>query len=453
VHDAQEGARIAQALTAPGDDADPAAVQHEVGIAWQTDEHFAQPSVDDEVEHVLFFLTNVIYKVVPQLYTSLESAFSQTSGDSAIVMPTRMLRFASWVGGDMDGNPNVDASTIRNTLNHHRMRILELYETELHDVFEHLSHSRHYVTPSHALVARLTLYTESNAERIEEVDDAAPQRYLDMPYRNYLWQLWRRIKVTHNASHNRYTTAEQFVDDLEILHDSLCGHGGTGAPLVLDLIRRIGTFGFHLATLDVRQDSAVHRDALGEALGRENFSSLPADERLQLLHDALTAPIDVRPVVPHTKERDTARRLERSLNVMRAVLEVAAATAQAQAQLVLTSLALHNTLMMSLPCHAMPYLARAAGLCDDNDDVPLDAAPCSRSSMTWSAPGELSLHCLLIRYTLNTLTVVLISSWSCSAIPTAARIPASPHHAGPYTPRKKTSLQRSVQTQSEVRST
>ena len=108
-------------------------MEHEVGIAWQTDEHFAQPSVDDEVEHVLFFLTNVIYEVVPLLYERLQEALNSVYGDGAVTVPARMLRFASWVGGDMDGNPNVDATTIRATLNHHRIRILELYEAGLRE--------------------------------------------------------------------------------------------------------------------------------------------------------------------------------------------------------------------------------------------------------------------------------------------------------------------------------
>ena len=102
-----------------------AVVEHEVGIAWQTDEHFTQPSVDDEVEHVLFFLTDVIYGVIPDLYSKLRSALDSSFGEGTVDIPPCILHFASWVGGDMDGNPNVDATTIRATLNHHRERILE----------------------------------------------------------------------------------------------------------------------------------------------------------------------------------------------------------------------------------------------------------------------------------------------------------------------------------------
>jgi phosphoenolpyruvate carboxylase len=355
--------RIAQALTGPGDIADLSVIEHEMGIAWQTDEHFAQPSVDDEVEHVLFFLTTVIYKVVPSLYARLEAALNHTYGHGAVALPTRMLRFASWVGGDMDGNPNVDASTIRDTLNHHRMRVLMLYEAELHELFEHLSHSQLYVTPSEVLTERLAQYTDAATEQ-----DAAPPRYGQMPYRNYVWQLWRRIKATQNAGAACYTAPAQFIADLEVLQASLQGHGDTGGGLVLDLIRRVHTFGFHLATLDVRQDSAVHREAVAQALARADFPLLPASARLQVLHEALNAPIKVRPLASDPQARGTA--LERSLNVMRAIRECRASHGEAAIGGYIISMAENPDDVL-----AVLYLARAAGLCDDNMNVPLDVAP------------------------------------------------------------------------------
>ncbi|HLM53871.1 MAG TPA: phosphoenolpyruvate carboxylase, partial [Pseudoxanthomonas sp.] len=83
--------------------------------AWQTSDYSpVRPSVDDEREHVGFYLTEVLYRVIPVLYETLETAFVDTYGQ-APELP-RMLRFGTWVGGDMDGNPNVDAGTIADTL-------------------------------------------------------------------------------------------------------------------------------------------------------------------------------------------------------------------------------------------------------------------------------------------------------------------------------------------------
>ena len=85
---------------------------------WQTDENPSeQMTVADELEHVLFFMTDVLYKAMPPFYEDLENAATRVYGDegSQLQVP-QMIRFASWVGGDMDGNPNVNAKTIRSTL-------------------------------------------------------------------------------------------------------------------------------------------------------------------------------------------------------------------------------------------------------------------------------------------------------------------------------------------------
>ncbi len=351
--------RIAAALTVPGLRADLDTVAAEMGIAWQTDEHFDQPTVDDEVEHVLFFLTSVIYHVVPELYRRLERALATSRGAGAVRVPDRMLRFASWVGGDMDGNPNVDASTIRATLEHHRDRVLALYRGELRELFEHLSHSERYVTPSEALRARL-------AERsIEHGGDAPPERYGEMPYRNYVWQLWQRLGATREGGAGSYAGPGELLDDLQVLHESLATHGGTGADRVEDLVRRVRTFGFHLATLDVRQDSSVHRAAVGEALGRADFPTLTGEERSALLHEAL-AQAPPEPAAQMTAGGD----LQRSLNVMRAIGECRESHGEAAVGGCIISMAEGADDVL-----AVLYLARLAGLADDVGTVPLDLAP------------------------------------------------------------------------------
>ena len=100
---------------------------------WQTDEHPSeQMTVADELEHVLFFVTDVLYRAIPPFYEDIESAITRIYGDDGkhIEIPT-ILRFGSWVGGDMDGNPNVGAKTIRETLARQRSLILDLYYSEL----------------------------------------------------------------------------------------------------------------------------------------------------------------------------------------------------------------------------------------------------------------------------------------------------------------------------------
>ena len=351
--------RIAEALLAPGARARLDGVAHEVGVAWHTDEHFAQPTVDDEVEHVLFFLTSVIYKVLPELHARLRTALDEAYGAGRVPLPARMLRFASWVGGDMDGNPNVDAATIRATLDHHRERALEIYRRELGGLFEHLSHSHRYVTPTPELLARLQALAAENTGDGEQ----APERYRDMPYRIYVWQLWRKLGATR-AGGNGYAGPRDFIADLERLVASLETHGATGARPVHDLLLRVRTFGFHLATLDVRQDSAVHRDAVGEALGRDDFPSLPANERLALLHEALAAP-----ALPSPSPA-AGGALDRSLSVMRAIAECRASHGEDAVGGYIISMAEDADDVL-----AVLWLARLAGLADAAGRVPLDTAP------------------------------------------------------------------------------
>jgi phosphoenolpyruvate carboxylase len=351
--------RIAEALTERGTVANLDAIEHELGVAWHTDEHFAQPSVDDEVEHVLFFLTSVIYRVLPLLYHRLRAALASAYGDHAPEPPLRMLRFASWVGGDMDGNPRVDADTIRSTLSHHRARALSLYRRELRELFEHLSHSERYVTPAPALrerLANLAAEGDGGAER-------PPERYRDMPYRVYVWLLWRKLGATIAEGDDGYTGPGAFLADLELLDRSLASHGGTGRAPLADLMLRVRAFGFHLATLDVRQDSAEHREAVGEALGRDDFPALEPPARLALLHEALGGQ------QPAPAPR-AGGALDRSLAVMRAIGECRASHGDDAIGGYIISMAEDADDVL-----AVLLLARLAGLTDADGRVLVDTAP------------------------------------------------------------------------------
>ena len=96
---------------------------------WQTAEHPSeQMTVADELEHVLFFVTDVLYRSMPPFYEDLRSAIGRIYGDEGkhVEIPN-LVNFGSWVGGDMDGNPNVNAKTIRATMARQRALILDLY--------------------------------------------------------------------------------------------------------------------------------------------------------------------------------------------------------------------------------------------------------------------------------------------------------------------------------------
>ena len=118
-------------------------VRTELTTAWQTaDNSRERLTVADEREHVLFFLVEVIYEIIPAFYEEVETALIRTFGEDARgVRAPPMLRFGSWVGGDMDGHPDVHAKTIRESCARHHQLIVNRYYLEAQKLAERLSQS------------------------------------------------------------------------------------------------------------------------------------------------------------------------------------------------------------------------------------------------------------------------------------------------------------------------
>lgn len=254
---------------------------------WQTDEHPSeQMTVADELEHVLFFVTDVLYRAIPPFYEDIESALSRIYGDDGekISVPS-LLQFGSWVGGDMDGNPNVNAKTIRATLARQRSLVLDLYYKECAAIAAKLSQSTDRATFGQAMLDKIDEYRGV----FPNAYHAVPARHRDMPYRVFLRLVQQRLQSTYDDDVFPYEKVGQLIDDIELVADSLSANKGEHAGLfaVRRLLRRIHTFGFHLVTLDVRQDAHVHRSVVGECLGEPDWEMLPADTRTERLLDAI----------------------------------------------------------------------------------------------------------------------------------------------------------------------
>ncbi len=224
--------------------------------AWQTAEASpVRPSVQDEHHHVGFYLANPIYRIVPALYESLADALQKVYG-VAVALP-RLLSFATWVGGDMDGNPNVGADTIAASLATQRAHVLEHYIADIATLARLLSQTEGRVGVDERLARRLADYRE----RFPEAAAQVRPRHADMPYRGFLTVVQARLQATHDDDHpEAYASPQDLLADLQLIADSLIDHRGlhAGAYAVQRLIWRVRTFGFHLARLDVRQDSRVH---------------------------------------------------------------------------------------------------------------------------------------------------------------------------------------------------
>jgi phosphoenolpyruvate carboxylase len=264
-------------------------IRLEMTTGWQTDEHPSeQMTVADELEHVLFFMTDVLYRAMPPFYEDIESAIERVYGvEGQNISVPPIVRFASWVGGDMDGNPNVNAKTIRKTLARQRSLILDLYYRECAGISAKLSQATSRVDVDRRILARIDNYRHM----FQKAYHAVPARHRDMPYRVYLRLVQERLQATYDDDAYPYENADQLYEDIRLVADSLEANRGQHAGLfaVRRLLRRIETFGFHFMTLDVRQDALVLRKVVGELLGEDDWLQKSAGERLERIVEAIRA--------------------------------------------------------------------------------------------------------------------------------------------------------------------
>ncbi len=262
-------------------------IRTEITSGWQTEEHPRNRlTVDDEREHVLFFLAEILYRLVPGFYENLASAIESHFKMPVVVSELpKILRFGSWVGGDMDGSPDVHAKVIRETLQRQHVVILKNYVAEIERLGERLSQSASRAGVSRALQARINQYVAA----LPEARESAPARHDSMPYRQFCAQIVVMLRNTHEGLPHRYESAAQLAADLKLMADSLAAHRGDHAGLfyVHRLLRRLDTFQFYLATLDVRQHADVHRSVVGQGLGDPLFATRTSAERLERLRVAL----------------------------------------------------------------------------------------------------------------------------------------------------------------------
>ncbi len=258
-----------------------------ITAGWQTDEHPSeQMTVADELEHVLFFITDVLYRATPPFYEDIEHAVTRIYGELAenLNIPV-LVRFASWVGGDMDGNPNVNAKTIRATLARQRSLVLDLYFNECASISAKLSQSTGSISIDESIMEKIAEYRAV----FQQAYHAVPARHRDMPYRVLLQLVQQRLQSTYDDDTFPYEKVDQFRDDIQLIADSLTSNKGENAGLfaVKRLLRRIDTFGFHLVTLDVRQDAEVHRRVVGECLGEDDWLETSTEDRATRIIEAI----------------------------------------------------------------------------------------------------------------------------------------------------------------------
>lgn len=254
---------------------------------WQTAENaIEKPTVADELEHVSYYLGHVLYLILPVFHELLADAVETVYGRPLPALPP-ILRFGSWVGGDMDGNPFVGADTIDASLAAQRSLILSNYRSDLANLAGLLTQSVSRVGVDPRVLKRIDDYRA----RLGDVAQRLRSRHDDMPYRQLLNLMILRLEATETGAEQGYRSPAGLLDDLNLIAHSLQSQRGEHAGFfaLRRLLRRVEAFGFHLATLDQRQDSRVHDAALAELLADPAWPERTALDRTARLGDLLGA--------------------------------------------------------------------------------------------------------------------------------------------------------------------
>jgi phosphoenolpyruvate carboxylase len=273
--------------------ANEAQIRARVMQLWQTRLlRFTKLTVADEIENSLSYYEATFLREIPKIYADLERELGHHPVAS-------FMRMGQWIGGDRDGNPNVSAQTLEYALRRQCEVALRHFLTEVHYLGGELSLS--------AMLVNLT----SDMRILADNSPDASEHRLDEPYRRALAGMYSRLAATLKeftggdaARHavppqNAYLRAEDFLADLRTIEKSLLAHHG--AALVQQrlhpLIRAVEVFGFHLATVDLRQSSDQHEAVVSELLAtariEPHYGKLKEAERQALLLKLLS---DARPL-------------------------------------------------------------------------------------------------------------------------------------------------------------
>ncbi|WP_100372139.1 phosphoenolpyruvate carboxylase [Bacillus sp. FJAT-45037] len=262
---------------------------NEITALWQTDElRHRKPTVLDEVKNGLHYFNQTLFDVIPEIHQELEVQLDEQFPNHSWKVPN-FLHFGSWIGGDRDGNPNVTPEVTWETLELQRRLVLKKYKESLVDLMKRFSQTTTRVEMSDALCQSV----EEDEAKYLEADEAWPIE--TELYRRKFQIMLKRIRNVGSTSIG-YDQAEDFLADLNLIKDSAEAHQPSNRTLktLRKLIRQVKLFGFHLATLDIRNHSGEHELAITEILKAvqitDDYSALSESEKLKVLKEALNDP-------------------------------------------------------------------------------------------------------------------------------------------------------------------
>ncbi len=213
----------------------------------------------------LFYFDHVVVDMVPEFYRRLSRALDRVYGPSRARVPA-FLAFGSWRGADMDGNPNVTPASMREAARAQRAFLLSRYQARCRELIDVLTESARYVPPSPALLASLVRDRKEHPRTAREIR----QVNRDEPHRAKITFTGHKIGSVLTRPADGYRSPEELLADLRLLQSSLRMNGApdeADGPIE-DLIRQVETFGFHLASLDLRLHSRDVAAAVSQILAR-----------------------------------------------------------------------------------------------------------------------------------------------------------------------------------------
>lgn len=292
-------------------------LMNEVLILWQTDElRDRKPTVIDEVKNGLYYFDETLFDALPNVYEELERCLAKYYPDKKWHVPS-YLRFGSWIGGDRDGNPSVTSDVTWKALTLHRQLAVRKYKEQLREMMHMLSFSTNLVKVTDELLASI----EVDRENVE-INSAEAWRNPTEPYRIKIAYMLQKLTNTLDEDATGYNSSAELMEDLRVIDRSLRSHYADyfADTYLAKLLRQVELFSFHLMTLDVRQHSKEHENAMTEVLHKlgivDNYGALSEEEKIPVLVKLLE---DQRPLTSHHIEYSASTR--ECLNVFEVIAE------------------------------------------------------------------------------------------------------------------------------------
>ena len=264
---------------------------------WRTGEiYLEKPDVESERRNILHYLKNVFPNVIPEVDKRLKYAWKELGLNLDLIKDSTVypkLQFGNWVGGDRDGHPFVTSDVTKETLLEFRREAIQLQKRSLEKLASHLSLSSWLQKPKNEFIERI----HKIADELKEIGLECLNRNPGEPFRQWVNLIIEKLPNDVSSNPYQYKTAKSLLEDIQYLRENLESIGASrlAEQEIFHIERQIQVFGFHLAVVDIRQNSKFHDKAISQLLKAANFfdydfASWSEEKRLYFINEELKSP-------------------------------------------------------------------------------------------------------------------------------------------------------------------